>query len=101
MSIVAHGYGIAAVGMPNLLFFNVIWGCLVRAIPQIHGLWGYSIATTGGLVIVGMGIVRAMGQLRFGRRLRRACCSQVWRGRCQLAQMPIPAKPMKMTLEAL
>lgn len=39
MSMVAHGYGIAAVDMPNLVFSNVIWGYLVRVIPQINGYW--------------------------------------------------------------
>lgn len=63
---VAHGYGIAAVGMPNLVFSNVIWGYLVRAIPQIHGVWGYSIATIGVLVIVGTVVFRALRQLSFG-----------------------------------
>lgn len=63
---VAHGYGIAAVGMPNLVFSNVIWGYLVRAIPQIHGVWGYSIATMGVLVIVGTVVLRALRQLSFG-----------------------------------
>lgn len=63
---VAHGYGIAAVGMPNLVFSNVIWGYLVRAIPQIHGVWGYSIATIGVLVIVGIVVLRALRQLSLG-----------------------------------
>jgi hypothetical protein len=52
MSMVAHGYGVAAFGSPNLIFSNVIWGYLVRAIPQIHGSFGYSIATLGVLIIV-------------------------------------------------
>lgn len=63
---VAHGYGIAAVGMPNLVFSNVIWGYLVRALPQIQGMWGYSIATIGVLVIVGTVVLRALRQLSFG-----------------------------------
>ena len=66
MSMVAHGYGIAAVGFPNLVFSNVIWGYLVRVIPQIHGVWGYSIATIGVLVIVGTVVLHALRQLSFG-----------------------------------
>lgn len=45
MSMAAHGYGLAAVATPNLVFSNVLWGYLVRAIPTTHGVYGYSIAT--------------------------------------------------------
>ncbi|MXS79463.1 hypothetical protein ABF86_01490 [Nitrosomonas sp. GH22] len=67
MSMVAHGYGIAAVGMPNLIFSNVVWSYLVRAIPQIDGVLGYSIATIGALVIVGAVVLHAFRKLGFGR----------------------------------
>ena len=50
---VAHGYGVAAFGTPNIIFSNVLWGYLVRAIPQIGGILGYSIATLGVLITVG------------------------------------------------
>lgn len=63
---VAHGYGIAAVDMPNLVFSNVIWGYLVRVIPQINGVLGYSIAAIAVLVIVGTIILYALRQLGFG-----------------------------------
>ncbi len=63
---VAHGYGIAAVGMPNLLFSNLIWGYLVRAIPEINGMLGYSIATISVLVIFGAVILHAFRRLGFG-----------------------------------
>jgi hypothetical protein len=53
MSMVAHGYGVAAFGSPNIIFSNVLWGCLVRSIPQIDGVLGYSIVTLGVLIIVG------------------------------------------------
>jgi hypothetical protein len=45
MSMIAHGYGIAAYGSPNLVFSNVLWGYLVRTLPTINGVLGYSIAT--------------------------------------------------------
>ena len=35
MSMVAHGYGIAAVGMPNLIFSNVVWGYLVQGADYV------------------------------------------------------------------
>jgi hypothetical protein len=63
MSMVAHGYGIAAIGVPNLIFSNVLWGYLVRAIPQINGVLGYSIATLSVLVIVGAVVVYGLYQL--------------------------------------
>ncbi len=63
---VAHGYGIAAVGMPNLIFSNVVWGYLVRVILPINGVLGYSIATIGVLVIVGAVVLHALRKLSFG-----------------------------------
>ena len=66
MSMAAHGYGIAATGSPNLIFSNVIWGYLVRSIPQINGVLGYSIATMLVLVIFGMVMLYALRRLGFG-----------------------------------
>ena len=51
MSMFAHGYGVAAFGSPNFLFSNVLWGYLVRSIPQLGGVLGYSIATLAVLMI--------------------------------------------------
>ncbi len=45
MSMVAHGYGIAAQASPNLVFSNTVWGEIIQLIPEINGLTGYSIAT--------------------------------------------------------
>lgn len=50
---VAHGYGLAAYGSPHLIFSNVLWGCLVRAIPTINGVLGYSLAAIAVLLVVG------------------------------------------------
>lgn len=66
MSMVAHGYGIAAIGMPNLIFSNVLWGYLVRLIPEINGVLGYSIATLSVLVVVGMVIIFGLCRLGLG-----------------------------------
>ncbi|RUP29383.1 MAG: hypothetical protein EKK45_10810 [Curvibacter sp.] len=63
MSMVAHGYGIAAVGMPNLVFSNVIWGYLVRSIPKIYGVLGYSSASISVLVIIGTVLLHALRKL--------------------------------------
>lgn len=64
MSMVAHGYGITANGSPpNLMFSNILWGYLVRAIPEINGVLGYSIATLSVLVIVGAVVIYSMFQL--------------------------------------
>lgn len=54
MSMVAHGYGLAAVGSPNLIFSNVIWGHLVRSIPEIYSVRGYAIATIGSIFTFGV-----------------------------------------------
>lgn len=63
MSMVAHGYGLAGAGMPHLVFSNIFWGYLVRAIPQINGILGYSIATTAVLVSVGAVILHGLRKL--------------------------------------
>jgi hypothetical protein len=51
MSMVAHGYGGAAYSSPRLIFSNVLWGIIVRSLPAIDGLLGYSIATLLSLTI--------------------------------------------------
>lgn len=66
MSMVAHGYGVATVGSPNILFSNVLWGHLVRAIPEINGVLGYSIATLSVLFIVGVLVVYGLFRLGLG-----------------------------------
>jgi MFS family permease len=53
MSMAAHGYGLAAYGTPNLIFSNVLWGYVVRTIPSINGVLGYSIATMAVLLVFG------------------------------------------------
>lgn len=67
MSMIAHGYGSAAHGSPNILFSNVVWGHVVRAIPSIDGTLGYSIATLGVLVLAGAAIAFAAYRLGAGR----------------------------------
>lgn len=66
MSMVAHGYGIAAIGSPNLIFSNVLWGHLVRLIPEINGVLGYSIATLSVLVFVGTVLIYGLCRLGLG-----------------------------------
>lgn len=53
MSMIAHGYGLAAYGSPYLVVPNVLWGYLVRSIPSVNGVLGYSIATLAILLAVG------------------------------------------------
>lgn len=64
MAMVAHGYGLATVGSPNLFFSNVLWGHLVQAIPTMGGTSGYAVATIGVLVLAGAAVV--YGLRRFG-----------------------------------
>ncbi|MGN6652960.1 hypothetical protein [Trinickia sp.] len=51
MSMVAHGYGIAKTASPNLIFSNVLWGYLVRSLPSVGGVLGYSIASMASLFV--------------------------------------------------
>ena len=39
-------------GSPNLIFSNVLWGYLIRGIPPINGVLGYSIGTITVLLMV-------------------------------------------------
>lgn len=65
MSMVAHGYGVAASGAPPyLMFSNVLWGFLVRALPTLNGVPGYSLATLASLLIAGSSIGFALLRLR-------------------------------------
>lgn len=66
MSMAAHGYGIAAVGTPNLIFSNVLWGHLVRLLPEVNGVLGYSIATISVLVFVGTALIYGIWRLGLG-----------------------------------
>ncbi|MDR0233609.1 MAG: hypothetical protein LBI31_02225, partial [Zoogloeaceae bacterium] len=59
-SMIAHGYGAAAISLPTLVFSNVIWGYFVQSIPQINGVLGYSIATLGVLVLSGVVVLFAL-----------------------------------------
>jgi hypothetical protein len=66
MSMVAHGYGLAAYSSPNLLFSNVLWGYLVRWLPAVHGILGYSLATLGVAVLVGTAILYFFARMGVG-----------------------------------
>jgi hypothetical protein len=67
MSMIAHGYGIAVKGHPpTLMFSNILWGYIVRAIPEIKGILGYSLATLAVLVISGSAITYGMFRLGLG-----------------------------------
>ncbi|MBA3536111.1 MAG: hypothetical protein H0T84_05805 [Tatlockia sp.] len=65
MSMIAHGYGMSA-SSPNLLFSNILWGYLVRSIPEINGIVGYSLATISVLILVGTVIFYGLVQLGAG-----------------------------------
>jgi hypothetical protein len=66
MSMVAHGYGLAAYGSPYLVNSNVLWGYLVRAIPAIHGVLGYSLATMAVLLVAGWAMLYFLLRLGAG-----------------------------------
>ncbi|MGO4395000.1 hypothetical protein AB4Z46_26955 [Variovorax sp. M-6] len=74
MSMVAHGYGVAAGGSPPyLMFSNVLWGYLVRGLPTLQGVPGYSLATMASLLVAGSAI--GYGLLRM--RVSYAACAAV------------------------
>jgi hypothetical protein len=68
MSMAAHGYGLAAIGTPDLVFSNVVWGCIVRATPTVLGTLGYSVAALAVLAITAAAVTLGVGLLS-GRAL--------------------------------
>ncbi|MEJ7685846.1 MAG: hypothetical protein WKG52_01940 [Variovorax sp.] len=68
MSMIAHGYGIAADGSPPFLMFsNILWGYLVRLIPEWSGTLGYSSATVFVLALCGGVFIYGLTRLGAGR----------------------------------
>lgn len=51
MSMRAHGYGISETESSRLIFSNVLWGHIVRALPEFGGILGYSLATVAVLAL--------------------------------------------------
>jgi hypothetical protein len=66
MSMIAHGYGLAAYGSPYLVSSNVLWGYLVRAIPSNNGVLGYSLATLAVLLVTGWAMLYFLLRLGAG-----------------------------------
>ena len=66
MSMVAHGYGIAATGLPNVVFSSVVWGQLVRLLPWIGNMPGYSVATLAILVVAGTALIHGLARSGHG-----------------------------------
>lgn len=66
MSMIAHGYGLIAYGSPHLVNSNVLWGYLVRAIPAINGVLGYSLATLAVLLVIGWAMLYFLLRLGAG-----------------------------------
>jgi MFS family permease len=66
MSMIAHGYGLTAYGSSHLVFSNVLWGYLVRAIPDINGVLGYSLATLSVLLVISWAILYFLLRLGAG-----------------------------------
>lgn len=66
MSMAAHGYGLAAYETPQLIFSNVLWGYLVRAIPSINGVLGYSLASMTVLLVGGWAMLYFLIRLGAG-----------------------------------
>lgn len=51
MSMAAHGYGIFAYPSPHLIFSNIVWGYVVGELPELFGIWGYSLASLATLLL--------------------------------------------------
>jgi hypothetical protein len=66
MSMIAHGYGDAAYGSPLLIYSDVLWGHVVRAVPTVNGVLGYSIATLAVLLVVGWALLHFLLRLNAG-----------------------------------
>ncbi len=64
MSMLIYGYGVAIEASSEILYSNVLWADLIRQIPTIHGILGYTTATLGVLLMVGA--VIWLGLRKFG-----------------------------------
>jgi hypothetical protein len=65
MSMCAHGYGLFNYGAPQIVFSNVVWGYIVRAIPTINGVLGYSIGQISLIVICGSVLIYFLRKLNY------------------------------------
>lgn len=52
MSMIAHGYGLAFLPSPNIMFSNVIYGWIVMHLPVIGKIYPYSYMTFFALAVV-------------------------------------------------
>jgi len=75
MSMVAHGYGLAAISSPSLIFSNILWGYLVQTIPQVNGVLGYSIATLTTIVVFGAIVLFSLRKVGHSWLLSFAVCA--------------------------
>lgn len=66
MAMLAHGFGLGTYASSEILFSNVIWGDLVRSLPTIRGVLGYSIATLLTLGLSATALVYALVRLGLG-----------------------------------
>jgi hypothetical protein len=57
MSMVAHGYGLAAYPSSGLVFSNVIYGWIVRHTPELFDVFPYSVVSLALLFAAAWGIV--------------------------------------------
>lgn len=66
MSMSAHGYGVMVQGSPNLVYSNVLWGKFVRAVPQIFGFTGYTVATIATLIFLATVLMYSLVLIGYG-----------------------------------
>lgn len=77
MSMIAHGYGMASSGSPDLVFSNVLWGYLVRSLPAIGAIKGYTLATLVSLLCVCWSVLYFTTRLTDTRWLGLSCVALV------------------------
>lgn len=69
MAMVAHGYGFASYGSPNLLFSNVVWGHVVRVLHGLYDMQGYSVGTFGALLLASWSCLYFLRRLGLNRSI--------------------------------
>src|ERR1700689_3725474 len=60
LAMIAPGHGIATGGSPRLVYSNGLWGYLIRLVPEIWGVPGYSLITLGIVVVVGAVVIQSV-----------------------------------------
>ncbi len=91
MSMMAHGYGLAAYASPYLLFSNIAWGQLLTFLPPIGGVLAYSWVSLATVFATAWAVLYFMERLRIARWLGIAVVALVFTKAVAFPQFTVTA----------